>query len=322
MLKLPVLLVCCALSLAAQQRSKAVLWTTTVDLTSRDLSFGAGGEDHMPPDHVQFLREDLHGTSPKFDVKDDSGRKWKVKLGPEARSETAAAKLLWAVGYFADDDYYIANLKVDQLPHLKRGSKFENGDHVRGARLKLLGKDEKHAGEWHWRKNPFTGTRELNGLRVMMCVLNNWDLKDENNAIRHSRTEDRQEYLVSDLGSSFGRAGRSWTSNMSKDNPDDYRRSTFITKKTATYVDFDIAQHPPLLYVFNIVKPWRYWQFVRLRWIGKHIPRDDVRWIAMLLSQLSDAQIHEAFASSGYSESETASLAHTLKQRIGELSEL
>jgi len=30
---------------------------------------------------------------------------------------------------------------------------------------------------WDWSKNPFKGTRELNGLKVMMVLLNNWNLR-------------------------------------------------------------------------------------------------------------------------------------------------
>jgi hypothetical protein len=33
----------------------------------------------------------------------------------------------------------------------------------------------------------FSGSRELNGLAVLMAVINNWDLKDENNAIHRPR---------------------------------------------------------------------------------------------------------------------------------------
>jgi hypothetical protein len=152
--------------------------------------------------------------------------------------------------------------------------------------------------------------------------LNDWDLKDENNSIRHDKKSGEDRYLVGDLGATFGKAGRSWTSNMSKDNPQDYRHATFITRKTDQYVDFNIAQRPPLLYALNIVEPWRYWQFYRLRWIGRRIPRQDVRWIASLLSQLSDQQLHDAFQSSGYNAEETASLTDTLKTRIARLSEI
>lgn len=40
-----------------------------------------------------FIREDLKRTNPKFVVRDENGVEWKVKLGPEAKPETAASRL-------------------------------------------------------------------------------------------------------------------------------------------------------------------------------------------------------------------------------------
>ena len=68
------------------------------------------------------------------------------------------------------------------MPLLKRGQKLVGPDGtMHNVRLKRYLKDEKKVGEWKWRDNPFTRQRELNGLRVMMALMNNWDLKDENN---------------------------------------------------------------------------------------------------------------------------------------------
>ncbi|MBV9671076.1 MAG: hypothetical protein JOZ43_08985 [Acidobacteriales bacterium] len=304
------------------EAKKAVMWREPVDLTSRDLKYGIGGEKDAPKGKMTFVKEDLKQNSPKFDVKDEDGRKWRVKLGVEAKSETAATRLLWAVGYLTDEDYFVPNLQVDGLPPLKRGRKFEQGDHVHAARLELRDKDEKKEGPWHWRKNPFTGTREFNGLRVMMCVLNNWDLKDENNSIYRDKETGEERYVVSDVGATFGRAGRSWTSDMSKDDPKAYSEAKFIVKKTEKTVTFNISQHLPWIYVFNIVKPQRYWQFKRRQWIGRNIPRQDAKWIGGLLGQLSDAQLRDAFVSSGYNDEQTDELMGTLKKRIRELNEI
>ena len=41
----------------------------------------------------------------------------------------------------------------------------------------------KEEGLWPWAQNPFNGTRELQGLKVLMALINNWDLKTENNKI-------------------------------------------------------------------------------------------------------------------------------------------
>ena len=46
-----------------------------------------------------FVKEDLNGTSPKFDVEDGKGVGLKVKLGEEPQAETAATRFLWAAGF-------------------------------------------------------------------------------------------------------------------------------------------------------------------------------------------------------------------------------
>jgi len=65
---------------------------------------------------------------------------------------------------------------------------------------------EKRIGTWSWFKNPFVGTKELNGLKVMMALINDTDLKAENNDIYDEEGLEHR-YVVSDLGASFGRTG-------------------------------------------------------------------------------------------------------------------
>src|SRR6266849_83030 len=100
----------------------AVLWRDPRDIASRDLFYGAGGKEHAPHGTFTFLKEDLDGSSPKFTVEDQDGTKWKVKLGAEARPETAATRLVWAAGYFTNEDYFLPQLRVENLPaQLQRG---------------------------------------------------------------------------------------------------------------------------------------------------------------------------------------------------------
>src|SRR5262245_53026793 len=80
----------------------AVLWRNPSDISSRDLFYGPGGREHAPGDSFTFLKEDLDGSNPKYTVTDAAGVKWKVKLGEEAKPETAATRFVWAAGYFAD----------------------------------------------------------------------------------------------------------------------------------------------------------------------------------------------------------------------------
>ena len=46
-------------------------------------------------------------------MRDETGTKWRVKLGAEARPEVAASSLLSAVGYLANEDYFVAELHVE-----------------------------------------------------------------------------------------------------------------------------------------------------------------------------------------------------------------
>ncbi len=94
----------------------AVLWTDPGDIRSRDLYWGLGGREHQPQLPVEFLQEDAKGTSPKFDVRDAAGKKWKAKLGVESKPETAAARLLWAIGYEANENYFFPDLQVTNMP--------------------------------------------------------------------------------------------------------------------------------------------------------------------------------------------------------------
>src|SRR5437764_318429 len=226
--KLPLALLAIVLSLpmAADEsagRQTVVLWRDPTDIASRNLFYGSGGEEHQPHGPFTFVKEDLDGSNPKFVVLDRDGVKWKVKLGIEARPETAASRLTWAVGYYASEDYFVPDLPVQGLPvRLRRGQKFRVPDgSVHNARLKRELKEEHKVGEWAWRQSPFVGTRELNGLKVVMAVINNWDLKDENNAIYRNGAE--RIYMVSDLGASLGSAGRGWPSYKGKGNLNSYR---------------------------------------------------------------------------------------------------
>ena len=168
---------------------RAILWSNPSDWATRNLFYGPGGKQHQPHGPFTFEKEDRDGTSPKFTVHDAGGVKWKVKLGLEARPETAASRLIWAAGYYANEDYFVRQMQIDGMPdHLHRGQKLiAPGGVVYDARLKREADGEEKIGAWQWNHDEFTGTREWNGLRVLMALINNWDLKDENNAVYRSR---------------------------------------------------------------------------------------------------------------------------------------
>ena len=296
-----------------------ILWREPSDLASRDLYWGAGGPEHQPRPPFQFEKEDLDGSNPKFDVKDAAGTKWKVKLGQEVRSETAASRLAWAVGFFTSEDYLLRDVRVEGLPaRLKRGEKDLNADRtIPAARFKREPDDEKKLGIWEW-SDPFWGaSRELNGLKVVMALINNWDLKSVNNAV-YQRGDERI-FIVSDLGASFGSPGRSWPESKAKDNLNEYRKSKFIRKLHPDTVDFQTPARPRFVY---IVAPKEYFARIHMESIGRNVPREDVQWIGKLLSSLSADQIRDAFRAGGYSDTEVDLFTQTVEKRITQLTDL
>ena len=82
--------------------------------------------------------------------------KWKVKMGIEARPETVASRIVWAAGYFANEDYFMPVLHVRGMPErLHRGWKFVGPDGtVYNVRLKRESKDGKIINDWSWRDDP------------------------------------------------------------------------------------------------------------------------------------------------------------------------
>jgi hypothetical protein len=300
-----------------------VLWHDPGNIASLDLYYGQGGRDGMPVPPFTFQAEDLHGSNPKFDARDANGKKWRVKLGAEARPEVVASRLLWAMGYSVNDDYVLESADVEGL-HLKRGEKLAKGGHIEQARFARKPGGQKKIGVWQWKDNPFSNTRELNGLRVMMAVMNNWDLKDSNNAVFRDKKSDSDILLVSDIGATFGTNGLSWTVARSKGNIGTFKESKFITRETDTEVDFATPKPPTALLIETggIPEVKDYAMRKGLDWIGRNVPRADARWMGSLLEQLTHRQLVDAFRAGHFPAEEIDAYVNIVESRIQELKSL
>ena len=283
------------------------LWQEPTDIQTRDLFYGSGGRDGAPDPggKFKFVRRSKSGTSEKIIVDDDKGRSWTVKFGSEARPETAAARIVWAAGYHVDQDYFVKSA------HIEGRGGFDVSD-VRFERRDDGFKDE---GSWSWHSNPFNGTRELQGLKVLMALLNNWDLKDVNNKILQpdkASGRDRSEriYYVSDLGATFGSTG-SFFSKLpffgnapagSKGIPDAYAGQVFIDRISGGHVLFHYkGKNGSVL---------------------EGITVEHARWMGDLLGRLSDKQLGDAFRGAGFTENEVATYTRALRGRINQLKAL
>jgi hypothetical protein len=221
-----------------------------------------------------------------------------------------------------NDDYVLESADVDKL-HLQRGAKLAKQGHIRNARFARKPDEEKKTGSWKWRGNPLAGTREFNGLRVMMALMNNWDLKDVNNAVYRDKDSGRDLLLVNDVGATFGTNGISWTLNGSKGSLNAYRKSKFILRTSADSVDFATPKPPTpiLVKTLGLATP-RYIQRRRLDWIGRNIPREHARWIGSILAQLSHQQVVDAFRAGHFPQEQAEQFAAVVESRIRALQQL
>lgn len=285
--------------LAAKKKKKEaltgtpVLWIQPDNISSRDLFLGPGGAA-MRPDlrRITFLKEEKGGYSKKYRVRDGSNREWVVKIGKEAQSETSAIRLLWGVGYMTEVNYLVPRVTIPG-----KGT-FSN------VRFEARPERWDRAGEWKWKSNPFIGRPEFQGLKIMMAMINNWDLKDSNNVIVKVRgnKDDALFYMISDLGATFGHASTTpllWRFTRSRNNPEKYAKSEFFQKVKGDRVVLHFGG--------------------KNSGLMKDITVQDAQWMGSLLSQLSDQQLRDAFRAANYSPSQINLLARTVRERTNEL---
>ena len=266
-----------------------ILWERPHDIRSRDLYLGPGGAA-MRPDvrRITFIKEEKGGYSKKYRVRDGAGREWVVKIGKEAQSETSAVRLLYGLGYLTEVNYLVPRVTIPG-----KGTFTNVRFEARPERLKRVG-------EWKWKSNPFTGTPELQGLKIMMALINNWDLKDSNNVILKDGNE--LHYAISDLGATFGHASTTpifWRITRSRNNPTNYAKSDFFEKVKGNRVVLHFGG--------------------KNRGLMKDITIQDAQWIATLLSQLSDRQIRDAFRAANYTPGQINLLTGEVRERTNEL---
>ena len=304
-----------------------VLWRDPGDISARDLAYGPGSSRRAPAAPFTFLKEDKDGESPKFAVRDARGVEWRVKLGPEAQSETVATRLVWSVGYFAEEAYYFDRVRIRKLPRLSRGRQYvEGGDVVRSVRFEPRRKEVKRGDAWDWDKNPFKGTRELSGLKVIMILLNNFDARAANNTVLYVMNQRRRRmdarYVVTDLGATLGRAG-GLGGKRTKNNLKDFLSTRFVTGvEEDGSVEFDYDTRPTKLGMFTVLYPPYYLGEVKKEKSMRGIPDVHARWIGTLLSQLTDEQLRDAFRAASYDESTMEGYVTSLRERINQLTRL
>jgi hypothetical protein len=279
----------------ADTPGKPILWEQ-VSVADRDLFYGPGGEA-MQPDlsKVEFIEVDTSGHNKKYRIRDAKGMEWVAKLGSEAQPETAAVRILYGLGYKTEINYLVPSITIPT-----KGT-FTN------VRLEARPKNVKRLDQWAWKDNPFVGSNELQGLKIMMVFFTNWDLLDMQNKVVRVKTDSgvEDQYIISDLGATFGRLGNNnlpffFRLGRQTNKPNTWEQAGFIKDVKDNKLIFDFTGG-------------------KSRDILNDVTITNGRWLADLLAQLTDKQIDDAFRAANYTPDQIATLRDGFKKREAEL---
>jgi hypothetical protein len=299
-----------ALAAAAQQTATPVLWRDPGAIGAKDLRWGPGSENRQPLPPFTFVKEDLSGSKPKVRVIDANGVDWNVKFAGEradkneVNAEVAASRLAWALGYIAEENYFVQQGTIEKVGHLQRaGESIRSDGAFTTARFERREMNTERSGRrWTLDANPFAGTRELSGLKLLLALMNNWDNKRENTSIDTVTLADgtqEEQFLFSDWGASFGRMSGppAWKPAPTRWQPSHFREQPFIKGVNGDNVQiFYIGQVPM-----------------------DSVPLDHARWFADLASQLRVDQLRPAFEAAGAAPADAQTFAARVVEKIAEL---
>jgi hypothetical protein len=294
---------------------QALIWRDPGNVAELDLTSGPGGPEGAPQPPFVFVEEHLSGSQPCVSVRDARGLTWRVKWGHEVNAEALATRLAWAAGYFVEVTYFVPRGRIEQVPALQRASGCVDSDgHFTDARFELsedgvVRHFEEHS--WAWNDNPFVGTHELNGLKIVMMWLSNWDAKDVRDVARGSNTAifeyptssppmREARYLIIDWGGAFGRWG-----NVVRRGRWDCHAFAAENANFVTSVDGEIVR-------FGYTGQ-------RTGDIADGITVADVRWLMSRLNALTESQIAAAVQASGGTAEEIAIFSRALRERLDTL---
>ena len=295
--------------------ARHVIWRDPGTVELLDMTNGPGGRGGAPAAPFRFLEEHTTGSQPCVSVHDARGRRWRVKWGNEVRSENFAIRLAWACGYFVETTYFVHEGLIEGANALQR-ARVCIDEHCRfvDARFELDEPDvrkmfEEHS--WAWDDNPFVGTSELHGLKMLVMLLSNWDSKDRRDVARGSNTAIFEyrlgpwrrdaRYLITDWGGSMGRWGGNIVTRGRWD-PDGFATQTeqFVTGVQDGFVTFGYTGQ-------------------RTVDMAEGIRIADARWLHAYLGRISDGQLRDALTASGASAEEGESFAKSVRGRIDQI---
>ena len=303
---------------AELRSSRAVIWRDPGSISAAQLEAGPCAPP-SPPFH--FVEEHDTGSQPCVSIRDAGGRVWRVKWGHEVHTETFGTRLAWALGYFAEPTYFLAAGKVENCGELSRAKDcIDEQQCFKDARFELSEPNvERHfdAHGWAWHDNPFVGTHELNGLKILMMLISNWDSKDVRDTARGSNTaifeypvdpkrpgsSREARYLIIDWGAALG----AWGTHALKRGRWDPEAFAAQNAQFVTGVKDDLVQFG--------------YEGQRTADLTANITRADAAWFCRVAGRITDEHLRAALRASGANREEVDLFTAALRARLDQLRE-
>jgi hypothetical protein len=243
-----------------------------------------------------YIHETLSGHSPKFSCRLPDGDKVKVKYGGtngEVYGEVLATRLLWALGFGADRMYSV-NVICRGCTVDLGGIARPNGEQrfaPAAIERKMEGREWSGAGGsgWAWKEldriDPAQGGGTLeqrDALKLLAVLIQHTDSKPEQQRIlcldakHEDQSCERPLLMLNDVGMTFGRANRANVDPPGSANLVEWRKVPVW--RDATGCVGNLARSFSGTLGFPIIS------------------EDGRRFLASLLEQLSDRQLHDLFA--------------------------
>jgi hypothetical protein len=276
--------------------ARAQVWQS-VDVRRADLLAGprlSNGFARGATVTCDYLDKKLSGLSPKFACRMSNGDELKVKYGGangEVYGELLATRLLWALGFGADAMYPV-NVICRGCPQPLGGIERPGGEYRFDPAVverKLAGAEwpEKDESGWSWQElaetTPARGgapKAQRDALTLLAVFMQHTDSKPQQQRILclggvEEGACSRPFLMVSDVGLTFGTASLTNANDVSGANLERWRTTPVWRDETGCVGNLDKSfsgtLHRPV------------------------ISEAGRRFLAVLLQQLSDAQLHDLF---------------------------
>jgi len=212
------------------------------------------------------------------------------------------------MGYAAEPTFFIESGSIEGALGLKRAKRFVSKDgSFRVARFKLhvKGSADDESQSWSWNENPFVGSREFSGLKILMMLTSNWDTNaprvgkgNSHTGISHS--DSQAPYAVTDWGATLGKYGGFFGRNRWDWGGYRIQTAGFVkmSKDGALKWGFKGKHNPDITAGVSIA---------------------DVIWLNRYLSRITDEDLAAGFVASGASEPVAREYTRLMRHRIVQL---